>query len=190
MNSVAVSVEPMDAEAFLAFVEERPDQRWELVDGVPTMMAGGTIAHARLMRNVLRRLDDRARSRGCEAVNNVFVAADTFSVLEPDVLVRCGPISPKAVTVEDACVVVEVLSPSTIRKDRVQKFEIYRRMPSLRQLILVYQDRALVESWVREFGDWLPEPTILDRLDAEVTLPLLGSSITLGEIYEGVIGAA
>lgn len=53
-------------------------------------------------------------------------------------------------------VIVEVLSDSTEKYDRGRKFGHYRQLASLKEYILVSQDRFLVERFVRQpDGSWL-----------------------------------
>jgi Uma2 family endonuclease len=44
---------------------------------------------------------------------------------------------------------VEVLSPSTADYDRGEKLEHYKRIPSLREVVLVAHDEPLIEVWRR-----------------------------------------
>ena len=49
----------LTSEAFLAFLEERPDEeRWELFDGVPVMMASPRLSHQRIGFNIARLLNE------------------------------------------------------------------------------------------------------------------------------------
>jgi len=50
---------PLDVEAFRNWVASRPDEeRWELIDGVPMMMAPATRDHQRIASNLERLLND------------------------------------------------------------------------------------------------------------------------------------
>jgi Uma2 family endonuclease len=67
------------------------------------------------------------------------------------VTVVCGPVEtdPESKdTVTNPTAVVEVLSPTTIAYDLGEKFEHYRRIPSLRAVVYVWQDQPRIE--VRE----------------------------------------
>lgn len=83
--------ELMTVEDFLAFLDQRSsEERWELIDGVPMMMVGGTLAHARIAGNVDRLLAPAAEKRGCMSLRGFLVEASETSSFEPDVMVRCG----------------------------------------------------------------------------------------------------
>jgi Uma2 family endonuclease len=69
MSDVAApKTELMTIEDFLAFLDRRSsDERWESIDGVPFMMTGGALAHARIGGNIDRLLAPAAEKRGCMA---------------------------------------------------------------------------------------------------------------------------
>lgn len=109
------------------------------------------------------------------------------TAFEPDVVLRCGPMSQRSRYVDDPVVVFEVLSRSTMRIDRGYKFEGYRTVGSLRQVVLVYQDAVRAESWERlPTGEWRAEPDILlDRGDA-LAIRRLDMHLPLATVYEGL----
>jgi len=105
----------------------------------------------------------------------------------PDIVVVCG-----APQFEDAhvdtllnpTVIIEVLSPSTEGYDRGAKFGYYRALPSLQEYLLVTQDQALVEHFVRAGDDWIL--SVADDLAAVVQLPAISCTLPLAEIYRRV----
>jgi len=81
--------------------------------------------------------------------------------------------------------IVEVLSNSTAAYDRGDKFALYRRIPSLREYLLVSQDRVRVELYRRgENGRW----TLTDYTGLEDQVPLesLDCTLALAEVYDKV----
>ena len=179
--------EPMTVEAFLAFCETVPrSERWELIDGVPMMMTGGTAAHSLMITNLVSALDPAARKRGCRAMTSFLAGVSDENASEPDVVVRCGTVDPRRRYADDPTVVFEVLSPSTLHCDRGTKFERYCEIPSLRQIVLVYQDSVRVESWSRESNDWDEEATVLLSLDESLAIPAIETALPLTAIYEDV----
>jgi len=81
--------------------------------------------------------------------------------------------------------VIEVLSDSTERCDRGAKFELYRRIPSLQEYLMIHQAKPLVEHYTRQAaGNWLLSEAA--GLDATLTLPSLNIEIALGEIFAQV----
>ncbi len=105
----------------------------------------------------------------------------------PDVSVVCGPRQldpedPNAVT--NPTVIVEVLSKSTERYDRTDKLVHYRRIPSLRDYLLVSQTEVRVEHYRRnDDGTW----TLRDvRAGESVALASLDVTLAIDDVYAGV----
>jgi len=78
-----------------------------------------------------------------------------------------------------------VLSEATRAYDRGQKFAAYKSLPSLKEYVLIEQDRSGVEHWRRRRdGTWVSKP--MTRPSAMLRLPALGLRLPLSEIYRGV----
>ena len=102
----------------------------------------------------------------------------------PDVSVVCGEprFQDREVdTLLNPTVIVEVLSPTTEAYDRGDKFRHYRRIDSLREFVLISQDRMMVERYTRQGKDWV----LSDMTDPDQVLKLesIGCQIPLDRIY-------
>jgi len=104
----------------------------------------------------------------------------------PDVIVVCG--EPKfedeyVDTLLNPTVLVEVLSPSTERYDRIAKSSYYRTLDSLAEHLLVAQDEVRLEQYIKQpNGQWLLfESTSLEGV---VELPSISCSLTLRDVYD------
>lgn len=74
-----------------------------------------------------------------------------------DGLVVCGPqyTDETQDSIENPCVIFEVLSDSSEAYDRGKKFSNYRSLPSLKDYVLVSQHELLVEHYARQQdGTW------------------------------------
>ena len=172
------------AAAFLDWAERRPE-RWELWDGAPRMMTGGTPNHARLARNALTALTGRLGSGPCEAFGpDLAVILGPSRVVFPDASVSCEPVGPAGMTQPVA--IIEVLSPSTTAYDRGDKAAAYRRVPSLRHLVLVRQDRIGGEHFHRAAAGEDFTLTEIDRVDGVLRLAAAGVEVGLAELYARV----
>ncbi len=67
----------------------------------------------------------------------------------PDITVVCGKADDRTMAVADPPVVIEVLSPSTMRYARFQKLEEYKRHPANRVILLVDSDAPQLSVWRR-----------------------------------------
>lgn len=187
MSDAAPVQTPLSVEAYLAFCDARPRQRFELLAGVPVAMAPATVRHQKICGNIDRALAQGLRARGCESIRDLGVArsAEADFMPEPDVLVRCGPVDGQRRWVDDPMVIVEVLSPSTMIDDRGYKMREYLGFPTLRHMVLVYQDEVRVEHWRRDDeGEW-SEPAILKFAQDRLDLSAVGATLSLAEIYDG-----
>lgn len=171
---------------YQAWVGDRPDEeRWELIDGEPVLMAPQSERHQQIVMNLARKLSDIARHRGCRAIPGIAVLSDgmdTFAPI-PDVVVRCGPML-KDGYARDPVLVAEVLSPSTMSRDRGLKTDFYRNIASLRSFLIVYQDEPRVEVWRRgPDGGWAFE---VRSMGGAIELPELDGRLAVAEIYDAI----
>jgi len=78
-----------------------------------------------------------------------------------------------------------VLSDSTEGYDRGSKFSLYRRLPSLREYLLVAQDRVSVELYTPSVdGRWML--SVFDGLDMRVHLPNIDCELSIADVYDRV----
>lgn len=185
-------VGPMTFEEYLEF-EEASEARYEYVKGyafpmTTTAVSGGTRDHSKIIGNVAAQLWLRARGTACESHSQGFKlrtpGGDTYY---PDVMVSCGATPPgNALYLDDPCVAVEVLSPSTERTDFSEKLESYTEVPTLGAYLIVETTwRAVHRHWRDADGSWRRE--LIAGANAVVPLPCPdGGALTFDEIYEGV----
>ena len=106
----------------------------------------------------------------------------------PDVFVICGePVffQKRNDTVTNPVLIVEVLSDSTEAKDRGAKMLAYRSLDSLREYVLVSQDRPIVEQYTKTAdGNWIHKATI--GLKSAVRFESVEIELNLEEIYQRV----
>ena len=172
------------AQAFLVWAAGQPE-RYELVNGVARMMTGGSPNHARLSRNALTALAARLGAGPCEAFGaDLAVILGPQRVAFPDASVSCEPVT--GTGVDRPVVIFEVLSPSTAAYDLGDKASAYRKMPSLRHLVLVSQDRIRVEHYHRGTDGTDFVLTEVDRVDRLLALTAIGVDIPLSELYAQV----
>ena len=107
----------------------------------------------------------------------------------PDVVVTCGGAGVRDVqedSIEDATLIIEVLSPSTANYDRGEKFRYYRALPSFTEYLLFAQDAIRAEHHVRQAdGSWVFRE-IADP-GAVIDLASIGCRLPLADVYERVL---
>jgi len=170
---------------------ESSDVRYEYWDGEVVAMAGASLRHNQITMNIGGLAWQQLRGKDCSAAQSdqLVKAESNQRYLFPDVVIHCkqGRIEQTfAEAVLDPVVVFEVLSPSTERIDRTKKFESYSKIASLKKLVLVSQDRQIVEHFYRESAseDWRVEHLFED--EHELELQSVGCKFQVRDIYEGV----
>ena len=83
-------------------------------------------------------------------------------------------------------VVVEVLSPSTDLDHHIDKLRKYARLPSLIHYMVFNQDKPEVRIWRKSGDGWPSTETVLEGTDGVISLPEVGATIELSEIYARV----
>ena len=166
--------------------EQLSEIRHEYIGGRVYAMAGGSEAHNTISLNLASALRAHLRGKPCK----VFMAdmklrlkiAEDDIFYYPDLLVTCDPSDDAKYYKTKPVVVIEVLSPSTERLDRREKFLSYQRLPSLEEYVLVDQERMRVTVF-RKANCWKPE-----HLTAEDSLKLgsVGFQQTIPSDYEDV----
>jgi len=169
--------------------ERQAETKSEFYDGEVFAMAGATRRHNIIAGNLVRRLSEALDAHPCEVYpGDMRVRCPDGLGTYPDVSVGCDPLFHDKTqdTLLNPVVIVEVLSPSTEAYDRGRKFQGYRGIPSLREYLLVSQDRCLIEHYVRqsEFDGWLL--TSVSGPDDRVELPTLGVSLSVRDVFARV----
>jgi Uma2 family endonuclease len=147
-------------QAYLAF-ERAAEERHEYADGEIFAMAGGTREHSLIAGNIFRELSTALLARRCEAhASDMRIhIPSTGRYTYADALVVCGKLvftDEVRDTLVNPVVIVEVLSDSTEKYDRGDKFEQYQTIVSLRDYVLVSQKKVRVEHLHRQAdGTWL-----------------------------------
>jgi Uma2 family endonuclease len=171
---------------FLAW-EDGQERRYELVDGRPVLMAGGTQAHALIAAGLLALLRPALRGTPCRAVGSDLrvPAPQTGNSRYPDVTIDCGEYRAESRDATGPAVLFEILSRSTRWYDQTRKVEDYESLPSVRHYVCVSQDEMRVSIWLRDGSGRLVKQPDLVEPDDVVLLEHPSVVLRLGDIYEG-----
>ena len=140
--------------------------------------------------NIAGELHSQLKKRSCEAyINDMRVkAAEAPSYHYPDITVVCGKPQfedGQMDTLLNPTLLIEVLSPSTEAYDRGGKFARYRKIPTLREYLLVTQDQPSIERYQRQGDVWILSEAV--GLEASVTLESIDCVLSLREVYDKVL---
>lgn len=167
--------------------EETSPIKHEYRYGEVYAMAGASNTHVVIAGNMFAMLRNHLRGRGCQAY-----ISDTKAHIElldiyyyPDVMVSCDQRDRAFENfLRYPCLIIEVLSSSTEAFDRGDKFADYRQMESLKEYVLVSQNRQSVECFRRNpEGQWVLYPY---KQGDEVHLASVDFRCAIANVYEDV----
>lgn len=188
---VSPAVKPYVSYAEYLALEEKSETKHEWLDGqIYDMealgMAGGKPEHAALAAAVVATLTNQLHGKRCRVYTSdlkVRIRATSLSTY-PDVSVVCGKLE---VDPEDnlaavnPVVLVEVLSPTSETYDRGAKFGHYRRIPTLRDYVMVNHHESRIEVYHRnDAGRWELYEAAAGQ---SVEIASIGCVLSVDEIY-------
>lgn len=174
---------PMTIEEFLAF-DDGTDIRYELHGGYLVAMNPPAPPHGRIAQNVGSAIDRRSPDpERCGAYQAIGFVVDHANAdyFVPDVVYSCE-IYDGSGYLKAPRLVVEILSPTTERKDFRVKVPAYAALPSIEEIWLVASEERWVQVWSCIEGRWVVAlPVRTGSFESRV----LGDQVTLDELYRG-----
>jgi Uma2 family endonuclease len=170
--------------------ERQAEYKSEYLNGEIFAMGGASEAHNLIAGNIFGELRPQLRERPCRAyISDMRVKVRSNGLYTyPDVVVVCGEPEfedEEVDTLLNPTILIEVLSRSTERYDRIAKTSYYRTMDSLAEHMLVAQDEIRLEQYVRQpNGQWLLSEYV--TLDAVVDLPSIECTLKLSDVYDRI----
>jgi len=164
--------------------ELHADVKHEYIDGDVYAMAGGSRNHNTLTFNLTTLIGARLQPpcRGYGSDMKVRIKQGGREIFYyPDLSVSCEDESTDDYYNESPVLIIEVMSPSTERNDKYEKFLAYRALESLQEYGLVNQD--IKEVWLfRRASQWGKEV----YTKGEIRLDSLGITLSMDAIYRNV----
>src|SRR5919202_2677816 len=170
--------------------ERLSESRSEYLDGVVCPMPGASLRHIQIVSNITTELSVQLRARPCHVlpIDMKVRLPDSRKIFYPDVTVVFGEVQfhdDRQDIILNPLLVIEVLSGSTEAFDRGAKFLAYQTLDSLKEYVLVAQDKPVVEHYVRnEGGTWTY--TSASGLESSLTLPSVECTLKLSAVYDRV----
>ena len=182
-------------EEYLA-LEEKASAKHEYLDGVvyswqghvPESMAGGSRAHNRIIGNIYVALRPQLRGGPCAIYMTdvrLHVRARN-AYFYPDIAITCSAADQSKDPADDAVfrepsLIIEVLSDSTERFDRGEKFETYKKIPTLSEYLLISSRGPMIELFRRQnSGEW----TVSEYQKGIVQLQSVHIALDIAAVYE------
>lgn len=172
-------------EEYLAWLDTRPsEERWQLIDGVAMMMTPPTLRHQNIAQNLAFELKLHFRTTGLPymVLHEVGLIVPDVALFRPeaDVAVVDPALDMESSYADRFFLAAEVLSDSNSDADVEIKRQRYQLHPDNNYCLIISQTEVRIEIYARAAG-W--EPVILTGLDDRLTLPELGFSCAVRDIY-------
>jgi Uma2 family endonuclease len=171
-------------------LERQSSIKHEFQRGLIYAMAGAKKNHVKLTHNLDKLLGVHLENSSCEVyASDIKVKiAQAECYYYPDISVTCDKedleenddfiIAPK--------LIIEVLSKSTERFDRTEKFLDYQQLPSLEEYVLVNQHKIQVECYRKQnTGEWLVQ---VYKVGEMVEFICIDFKCSIEKIYHKVLG--
>ena len=169
-------------------IERKAEYKSEYFDGQMYAMSGASLVHTTVVDNLTGLLWQLLRGGQCRVLSQDMRVQVGRNYLYPDIIGLCGEAHLADThfdTLLNPTLIIEVLSPSTERYDRGLKFQVYRKIETLREYLLIAQDCVSVEHYVRQSDStWLLSET--KERTATIELPSLGCSVSVDAVYDRV----
>jgi Uma2 family endonuclease len=168
---------------FATFLQAR-ENRWELLNGQPVMMAPTTQRHANIVANTLASLHRQLRGTGCRPTcSRTGVRTGEATIRVPDLVVDYGQREDQAVCATGPILVCEVLSQSRGAFDTHLRVLEYKTHSDITCVLLINPDApGAILQW-RDDAGW--HDRLYNRLDQIVEFPRIGAAVPLRDVYDG-----
>ncbi|MBT9585829.1 Uma2 family endonuclease [bacterium] len=145
-NLTAMNLQPGKRYTWIDLPDFDGEQRWELIDGHPYAMSSPLTAHQLVSVRLTGALLPAFNGKPCQLlVAPMDVKLTDHDVVQPDLLVVCEPAQMLRTHVEGPPrLIIEILSDSTVRHDRVRKLNLYARA-GVAEYWLVTPHPAMIE---------------------------------------------
>ncbi len=171
-------------------LERQAEYKSEYFDGEIFAMTGASEAHNQIVTNLTIEIGTQFKKRPCKVyANDMRVKVNPTGLYTyPDIVAVCEQRhfdDDQKDTLLNPTVIIEVLSSSTADYDRGTKFEQYRTLESLKEYILIAQNKYHIEHYVRQANQqWLLSET--NDLQDTIELPSIQCSLAVSDVYDKV----
>jgi Uma2 family endonuclease len=167
-------------------------QKHEFFNGKIILMSGGTYNHNKIATNVISLIDQLIdlQNLNFNVLNSdqkIYIEQENIAVY-PDALVILDEPQywqNRKDLITNPMVIVEVLSKSTLRYDRGEKFILYQNLESFKEYVLIDQNQAHAEIWYRiALNTW--QKTTVSGLDQMINFRSMGIDLNLKDVYKKI----
>ena len=183
---------PKDRYTFADCLTWGESERIEIINGEAVMMAPPSRAHQKISGELFRQLANFLEGKKCEVYPAPFAVRlfakdgdtpdDVDTMVEPDISVVCDHDKLDEYGCKGAPdLVVEILSPSTQRNDRLTKFNLYQRT-GVREYWIVDPENKNIQVFLLDGNALHPHEVYSEKDIAKVSV-LDGCFIELSKVF-------
>ena len=152
------------------------DERWEILDGVPSLQAAPTPMHQEILMELSKQIAVFLTGKPCRIYPAPFCVRlpqgyeknqkEIKNVVEPDISIICD----KSKIDDKGCngapdMIIEIVSPSSIKKDRVIKFNLYEKA-GVKEYWIVEPDLRLISVFLLQKNGRFSRPEMYTDEDS------------------------
>lgn len=169
------------------------DERWEIIDGTPYMQAAPSPEHQLIAGELYRQIANYLQGKHCKAYLAPFCVRlpsmgekqneEIKNVVEPDITIICD----KSKIDEKGCngapdMIIEVMSPSSIKRDRLIKFNKYEKA-GIKEYWIVEPEGKIVSVFLLESNSRYCRPEIYTDEDKITVSTFSGLVVDLSLVF-------
>ena len=168
--------------------ELNQERKHEFIDGVVYEMPGVSDTHDAITINIIYLfISCLDRSRYTMHTSQLRLQISPSRYVYPDLTIVRGRSAASDVSeynLINPYVVLEVTSPSSEDRDRLEKLDYYYDVPSIEAYLIVDQRRVCAELYTRGDSGW--QRQAFTELDDVISLAMLDCELPLDQVYLGI----
>ena len=154
------------------------NENWEIIGGKAYNMAPSpTRKHQKIGSKIHLEIGQFLKGKSCEVFYELDVVLSKEDIVKPDIIVVCDKNKLTEQNVQGAPdMIVEILSPSTAKRDRGEKFELYKKH-GVREYWIVDPYNLTIEQY-----DFQNDKKTVYDFDENATENIMEAAIFCGEL--------
>ncbi|KJR48107.1 hypothetical protein UF75_1460 [Desulfosporosinus sp. I2] len=152
------------------------DERWEIFDGVPLMQAAPAPIHQEILMELSKQIAVYLTGKTCKIYPAPFCVRlpegyekddkEVKNIVEPDISIICDKFKIDEMGCNGAPdMIIEIISPSSIKKDRFLKFNMYEKA-GVKEYWIVEPDQKLVSVFLLQTNGRFSRPEMYTDEDS------------------------
>lgn len=164
------------------------EERYEFESGELVAMGRTSDIHGELAFNAASEVKRLVKGRDCKVYTvsvGLSISENTYYL--PDVMLTCDERDHADRNMKrHPGLVIEVLSPESVKRDRDKKLLAYLKIPSLRYYLLVAQDQVRIEVYSNTTGQSGWAFHVYESVDDVIPLDLLDIELSVNAVYDDI----